>query len=273
MGKEQATGRTAPRALRIFKWVCILLGAGLVLLFVGVVVLVIPDLFGRVPTPEAVLAVETFDRGERSRDANNTTTTTASHSRKINAHSPLPAGPLVPDQADLPATLRSQRAKLNDEFSSITRGVALLRQDLARLDYKKTDDLIQALFLADSRLGMRVYEAFPGARDPAKSERMKADSLYQAMREKIHDTAGILVGMDSENILRHERWDLCAKACEQGKWKQWPEAVYYWRRQGGWSGYWHIVSGAIYVRTRSIPILNPIRNLLPYERPPMVIGG
>lgn len=71
--------------------------------------------------------------------------------------------------------------------------------------------------------------------------------------------------MGFENDVRHEQWDMCATMCEMDQYDRWPEAIYYWRRQGGIKGSLHILGGALYIRSIKYPFLDSVRDVLPYQ--------
>lgn len=259
------------RCARLFKWASLFLVVVVVLLSVTVGFMVAPDLFGNVPIPDAVSRIArekrpaTKPESALPKSAENTEETSWAFVDSENNPIKLDSE-FIPNDPSLPPAILLQRKEINDDYTSITRALILVRIEVTGMSYEDSTRRLTALWGAVKRLSNRIYPAqmnTPQGKEAWK-ERVTNPHLRQ-LRRTIANLSKILIELDFDNLIRHEKWDKCAARCELDQCERWPEAVYYWRRQGGLKGAWHIVGGALYWRTMKYPFLDSIRPILPYQ--------
>lgn len=273
------------------KWLSLLLWAALgcaalvLLLAIGLGVLVAPDLFFKVPPPEAVTRVARKESGPLAQSSSTatdlpsilvTTTSTLPSSALLNAP-PAQAAPaprsvqseLIAAKTGLPEAILAKRDELNREFSANLCDLDSIAAQAPRLSCEETQKRLKDNTRRYSQLFHDLHAAW--LKD-YRGRGLREEPSYQPVKTALNQYVKAWQNMYEENLLRHERWRELAQACEYDQWDQWPQAVYYWRRLGGWEGYKHIIGGSIYVRTRGYRILDPIRIWMPYKQFELMVG-
>jgi hypothetical protein len=270
--KQQSTARWRSKWFLAFKWAG-LAGGGFVLLCVlAIAWVVLPDLTRRVPMPEAVTRVAR--EAERSRHGasftdvmrNDQNTTRPALVPGMLIYPVNPEEKLMPDLPGFPKELLLNRQAINDDYTSITRQILALKRDAPGLSYEETKQRIDVIHRGTFKVNSIIYKQY--VKELEKPEHRATDPLFIAYHGMIHKVANLIMivpELTFENNARHEHWDECAVMCELEQKENWHDAIYYWRRQGGLEGYWHIVGGSVALRIKDRPLLRPFLRMLPYQ--------
>lgn len=165
------------------------------------------------------------------------------------------SGPAIASDADLPAALALRRDEFNAAYELVWEDLARVEAEIGGLTYGEAYDRLGRIHSANLTLAINVNDHWPKAR---------AADRHPTQRRFIERTGGTQGRLDDlrfENYLRHGRWRMAALDTQR---ENWDEAVYYWRREGGFAAFWHVGAGGLERRLREKDLMRPLYAWLPY---------